>query len=179
MICRPKATAHVEQCVAQLPRDTLSIEFRHRSWWEGAERTASTLAWPREIGAVHTAVDEPQGADNSVPAVWEVTPAEHALLRLHGRNVETYNAPAATAADRFDYEHSSDELRGLSAEIVRLAYEAKNAYAIFNNCDEDKGIQNARTFMRMIGMQILWRNICRNPISLLGQLATSRDRTGV
>ncbi|CAN7472778.1 DUF72 domain-containing protein [Variovorax paradoxus] len=150
VICAPKAAAHVEYCVAQLPRDVLSIEFRHRSWWESAERTASTLAWLRDIGAVHTVVDGPQGADNSVPAVWAVTHPDYALLRLHGRNEETYNAPTPTPAERFDYEYSEDELAGLALEAVRLAYKVKNMHAVFNNCSEDKGQRNAQTFMKKL-----------------------------
>ncbi|WP_395315831.1 DUF72 domain-containing protein [Variovorax sp. UC74_104] len=146
----PRVTAHIEQCAERLGRDTLSIEFRHKSWWDGAERTASTLAWLRDIGAVHTIVDGPQGADNSVPAVWEATHPDYVLLRLSGRNAETYNADVPTAADRFNYEYPDDELSSLAAEMVRLAFKVKNAHAIFNNCDEDKGVRNAQTFMQIL-----------------------------
>lgn len=145
-----RVTAHIEHCAERLGRDTLSIEFRHKSWWDGAERTASTLALLRDIGAVHTIVDGPQGADNSVPAVWEATHPDYVLLRLSGRNAETYNADVPTAADRFNYEYSDDELSSLAAEMVRLAFKVKNAHAIFNNCDEDKGVRNAQTFIQML-----------------------------
>jgi uncharacterized protein YecE (DUF72 family) len=137
----PKVTAHIEECVHRLQRDTISIEFRHRSWWADARRTVETLAWLRAMNVVHTVVDGPQGADNSVPAVWETTHRDYALLRLHGRNAETYNRPAESAAERFSYEYSDAELRGLVAEFVRLSYKVRNAHMIFNNCDEDRGIR--------------------------------------
>jgi len=57
-----------------------------------------------------------------------------------------------TAADRFNYEYSDDELRSLAAEMVRLAFKVKNAYAIFNNCDEDQGVRNAQAFMQMLSV---------------------------
>ncbi|RUR71919.1 DUF72 domain-containing protein [Variovorax guangxiensis] len=106
------------------------------------------------MGAVHTVVDGPQGADNSVPAVWEATHPEYALLRLSGRNAQAYNAAVPTAADRFSYEYSDGELCSLAAEMVRLAFKVGSAHAIFNNCDEDKGIRNAQTFMKMMAREI-------------------------
>lgn len=149
VIWAPKSIEHVEHCIERMRGDTVSIEFRHKSWWETTERTASTLAWLREIRAVHTVVDGPQGADNSVPAVWEVTHPDYALLRLHGRNQETYNAPAETPAERFDYEYSEAELTTLAGNLVRVAENVQRTHAVFNNCNEDKGQRNAIDFMGM------------------------------
>lgn len=145
-----QAMAHIERCIGWMPNCTLSIEFRHSSWWESPERVASTLAFLREHGLVHTIVDGPQGAENSVPAVWEITHPDFLLLRLHGRNVETYNAPAQTAAERFDYDYPDRELGELAAELVRIAYGVRNKHIIFNNCDEDKGQRNGITFLKML-----------------------------
>ncbi|MFS2164235.1 DUF72 domain-containing protein [Variovorax sp. Varisp62] len=147
-----RVMAHIESIRQRLPRDTISIEFRHHSWWDGSRRRVETLQWLRAMHAVHTVVDGPQGAENSVPAVWEVTNNNYALVRLHGRNAETYNA-AATPADRFSYEYSDDELRGLVGEVVRLSYKVRHAHMIFNNCDEDRGIRNGMTAMKMLVQQ--------------------------
>lgn len=141
----PRAIEHIERCVDRLRGTTVSIEFRHRSWWDGPRRTSDTLAWLRQMGAVHTVVDGPQGADNSVPAVWEVTHDRYALVRMHGRNAEAYNAPAKTAGERFDYDYPDDEIRGLVAEAVRLSYKVRNTHMVFNNCDLDKGQRNGVT----------------------------------
>ena len=145
-----EAMAQVEACRSRLPQHTLSIEFRHKSWWDGPARVASTLDFLRIHGLVHTIVDGPQGADNSVPAVWETTHADWLLLRLHGRNLESYVAPARTAAERFDYDYPDHELAALAGELVRVAPKARNKHVIFNNCDEDKGQRNGITFMKLL-----------------------------
>lgn len=128
----------------------LSVEFRHRSWWSDPGRTASTPAWLRELGAVHTIVDGPQGTANSVPAIWETTHPDYALLRLHGRNIETYNAVHPSAADRFDYAYATSELEELAARYAPIARSVKNAHAVFNNCMEDKAQLNATELWGLI-----------------------------
>lgn len=154
VVCNREGHERVQCCVEHMAGHACSVEFRHRSWWRDAERSAGTLAFLRELGAVHTVVDGPQGADNSVPAVWEVTQPDYLLLRLHGRNAPAYNQPAASAAERFDYDYSEQELRELVAEVVRLAYKARNAHVIFNNCEEDKGQRNGVTFMKLLAGRI-------------------------
>ncbi len=149
----PRALAHIAQCVERLRGAVVSIEFRHRSWWDGEIRTSETLAWLRRMGAVHTVVDGPQGADNSVPAVWATTRDDYALVRLHGRNAQAYNAPAKTAGERFDYDYPDSEIKGLVGEVVRLAYKARNTHMVFNNCDLDKGQRNGMTAMRTLADQ--------------------------
>ncbi len=75
------------------------------------------------------------------------------MLRLHDRNQETYNAPAETLAERFDYEYSKTELTSLAGDLVRLADKVRNTHAIFNNCNEDKGQRNAAAFMHLINQE--------------------------
>lgn len=133
-----------------MPKDTLSIEFRHESWWDSPKRSADTVVWLRDIGAVHTIVDGPQGAINSVPTLWEPTHPDYALLRVHGRNVLTYNAKVQSAAERFEYDYLDGELAELVGEAVRLAYKVKHMHVIFNNCHEDKGQRNAQTFINLV-----------------------------
>jgi uncharacterized protein YecE (DUF72 family) len=123
---------------------TLSVEFRHRSWFADEARTASTLDFLREIGVVHTAVDAPQGFDNTVPLVWETTHPKFALLRLHGHNAGTWNIEGATSAsDRFNYDYGDKELKELLPGIDRLASRVEFTHVIFNNNMEDQGQRNA------------------------------------
>lgn len=146
----PASVAHIEECVRRLSGHVLSVEFRHRSWWADADRTTRTLAWLRDLGVVHTIVDGPQGAANSVPAVWETTHPEYALLRLHGRNIEAYNALHVAAADRFDYAYTTAELGELAARYAPIAKSVKYAHAVFNNCMEDKAQLNAKEFLALL-----------------------------
>jgi uncharacterized protein YecE (DUF72 family) len=150
LVCNPAGHAHVRECVQRMAGHTLSLEFRHRSWFEG-ERAAQTLAFERELAVVHTVVDGPQGFSNSVPAVWEVTHPSFALLRLHGRNTATWNVQGASAAsDRFNYDYAETELADIAASVVRLAPLALQTHVIFNNNMEDQGQRNADTLTRLL-----------------------------
>jgi uncharacterized protein YecE (DUF72 family) len=130
----------------------LSVEFRHRTWFDG-EHQQDTLAFERELGVVHTIVDEPQGFTNSVPAIWEATHPSYALVRLHGRNAATWNVKGATtASDRFNYDYSDVELGDIAASIRRMLPPLLQTHVIFNNNMDDQGQRNARTLMAKLDM---------------------------
>jgi uncharacterized protein YecE (DUF72 family) len=142
--------AQVEHCVLRMAGHDLSVEFRHRSWFAGAE-TEATLAFLRELDVAHTVVDGPQGFANSVPAVWEATHPHYALLRLHGRNTKTWNIKGATtASDRFNYDYPEGELAELVPRLERLALTALQTHVIFNNNMEDQGQRNARSMVGLL-----------------------------
>jgi uncharacterized protein YecE (DUF72 family) len=143
--CGAAGRAQVEHCVERMAGHELSVEFRHRSWFDAGNDVA-TLAFLRELGVTHTVVDGPQGFANSVPAVWEATNPRYALLRLHGRNAATWNVKGATSAsDRFNYDYPESELAELVPKIGRLALTAMRTHVIFNNNMEDQGQRNARS----------------------------------
>ena len=136
--------AHVRLCVERMAGHTLSVEFRHQSWFSDARAVASTLAFERELGVVHTIVDGPQGFANSVPALWELTHPAIALLRLHGRNAETWNlAGTRDSSERFNYDYPGTELRELAHQVERIASRATTTHVVFNNNMEDQGQRNA------------------------------------
>ncbi|MDE2092326.1 MAG: DUF72 domain-containing protein [Burkholderiales bacterium] len=150
LVCNAAGHAHVRHCVERMAGHALSVEFRHKSWFEGAH-AASTLAFERELGVAHTVVDGPQGFVNSVPALWEATHPAFALLRLHGRNTETWNVKGASAAsDRFNYDYSQAELADIAAKVARLALQAASTHVVFNNNMEDQGQRNAALLMRLL-----------------------------
>jgi hypothetical protein len=64
-------------------------------------------------------VDEPQGFSNSIPAVREVTSPEVTVVRLHGRNRATWNKKGLSAAERFNYFYSEDELNEFVGPVQR------------------------------------------------------------
>ncbi len=141
---------HVAHCVQTLAGHTLAVEFRNRTWLEG-EHAAATLAFERELNVVHVVVDGPQGFANSVPAVWEATRPDLAILRLHGRNRETWNQKGLTASsERFNYDYSDPELAALVPRIRELANRVGAMHVVFNNNFEDQGQRNARTLMRLL-----------------------------
>jgi uncharacterized protein YecE (DUF72 family) len=151
LLCNRAGHAHVALCVQRMAGHTLSVEFRHQSWF--GDNTASTLAFERELGVVHTVVDGPQGFSNSVPAVWEVTHPDYALVRLHGHNADTWDIQGASAAsDRFNYDYPHDELVGVASGARKLAGLVANTHVVFNNNMEDQGQRNARSLMDVMGI---------------------------
>jgi uncharacterized protein YecE (DUF72 family) len=109
------------------------VEFRHRSWLE-AENVADSLAFLERIGAAYVTVDAPksESAKNLIPTVPAVTNGI-AYVRFHGRNLTTWNKRGGSAAERFDYLYSDEELAEWVPTLQELAGEAQEAYAFFNN----------------------------------------------
>ena len=117
----------------QLGSDEMLVEFRHRSWLDEDNR-AETLSFLERIGAAYVTVDAPRSntAKNLIPTVPAVT-AGVAYVRFHGRNLATWNKRGGSAAERFDYLYSDEELAEWTGTLRELAGSAKQAYAFFNN----------------------------------------------
>jgi uncharacterized protein YecE (DUF72 family) len=124
---------YLEWAREQLGGDTMLVEFRHRSWLE-EENVAETLSFLERIGAAYVTVDAPKSetAKNLVPTVPAVT-AGLAYVRFHGRNMETWNKRGGSAAERFDYLYSDEELAEWVPTLQELAGQSQEAYAFFNN----------------------------------------------
>jgi len=120
------------------------VEFRHRSWMEEAER-ADTLAFLEEHGLAYVSLDSPRTRASNVSP--RVAAATHpvAYVRFHGRNAATWNIRGAeSAAERFDWLYSAEELGEWVGALVRLADEAQEVYALFNNNRDDFAPRSAQ-----------------------------------
>ena len=117
----------------QLGGDEMLVEFRHRSWLDDENR-ANTLAFLESIDAAYVTVDAPKSdtAKNLIPTVAAVT-SRTAYFRFHGRNLATWNKRGGSAAERFDYLYSDDELEEIAPTLQKLAGQSEQAYAFFNN----------------------------------------------
>jgi uncharacterized protein YecE (DUF72 family) len=145
-----ESLAHIEHCAGMLPGVQLAVEFRNKSWF-GDKTRARTLAFEREHRLAHVVVDEPQGFPSSIPPVWEVTCPDLALVRLHGHNRETWAKKGlASAAERFDYLYSAEELEALAPPVKALAAGARRVHVLFNNCHGDKAQRNAAQFRDLL-----------------------------
>ena len=139
------ARKHVEHCATVMQGRLMAVEFRNSSWWTERNRD-STLAFERERELVNVIVDGPQGFASSVPAVWEVTSPQLAIVRMHGRNAETWEKKGlAASSDRFNYDYPDAELQELSGKIKELARAVPMVHVILNNNYQDQGQRNART----------------------------------
>jgi uncharacterized protein YecE (DUF72 family) len=142
--------AHVEHCAEKMQGHLVAAEFRHGTWFHG-EHLESTVEWERSLGLVHTVVDSPQGFANCVPCVWDVTNPRLAIVRLHGRNKETWNKKGLAASSaRFNYQYNRDELAAMVPEIRHLATLAEHVHVIFNTNYEDQGQVGARMLRELL-----------------------------
>lgn len=143
-----KWRAHVEHCVERMAGHLLAVEFRNASWY-GEGRAEQTLAWQRELGVAHTIVDEPQGVGNFAHGVWAVTNPKLAVVRLHGRNADTWDAKGlAASSDRFNYEYEDAELDDLARRINGIVDDALEVAVLLNVNYEDQGVRAAQSLMR-------------------------------
>jgi uncharacterized protein YecE (DUF72 family) len=146
----PKNLQHIEECRRQLDRYRLAVEFRNATWFEG-KHAAATLDFERHRALVNVVVDAPTDIANTIPAVWEVTHPELAIVRLHGRNHGTWNLKGLhSSADRFNYDYTTEELSELARLTKELSRQADLTQVIFNNNSEDQGQRNGREMIRLL-----------------------------
>jgi uncharacterized protein YecE (DUF72 family) len=120
----------------------IAVEFRGAGWMsEGrAERTLSLLD---ELGLVYVVVDEPQGFKSSTPPIVACTSGKLAMMRFHGRNAETWEKPGLSAAERFRYLYSEEQLQEWVPSLRELGGKTEKLHVLMNNCYADYGVRNA------------------------------------
>lgn len=133
----------------RLPDYQIAVEFRHGSWMDG-DSADKTLKQLQGLGLAYVSVDEPQGFSSSVPPVVAAT-ADLAVLRMHGHNAENWERKGITAAERFKYLYSEEELRDWQPKVEALAEQARETHVVFNNCWRDYGVRNARQLGELLG----------------------------
>lgn len=142
--------AHIEECVKRMEGFRLAVEFRNETWFYEKNRER-IFDFERAHGIAHVVVDEPQGFKSSIPAVWEVTSPELSVVRLHGRNHDTWEKRGlAAASDRFNYLYRESELAELAEPIQGLASRTAAVHVLLNTNYEDQGQVNARALRRVL-----------------------------
>ncbi len=132
VVYKPLSLDYLEWAADQLAGDEVLVEFRHRSWLE-EENRAETLAFLEARGLTYVIVDAPKtDAKNLVPTVVART-SDTAYIRFHGRNAATWNKRTGSAAERFDYLYSTEELREWAPALRELAADSESVFAMFNN----------------------------------------------
>jgi len=140
---------YILEAKERLGQYTMAVEFRNNLWLSerNQERTLKLLA---DNAIPHVCVDEPQGFRSSVPPVVAAT-APVALVRMHGRNYETWEKKGIGAADRFDYLYREEELEEWVPRVRRLAEGAREVHVLMNNCHNDYAVRNARQLADRLG----------------------------
>jgi uncharacterized protein YecE (DUF72 family) len=132
----PAAMAELEQAPERLAPLVPLVEFRHRSWMEPDER-ADTLAFLERTGLAYVSLDSPMTRASNVVARHAVATHPVAYVRFHGRNAKTWNIKAEKSSERFNWMYSQDELEEWVPKLERLAGDADEVYAMFNNNRDD------------------------------------------
>ena len=133
VVYKDSSLEYLEWARKQLEGYEMLVEFRHRSWLDEENRVGS-LSFLERIGASYVVVDAPRSdtARNLVPTVVATT-SPLAYVRFHGRNLGTWNKRGGSAAERFDYLYTDEELGEWVEPLQELAGETEQAYAFFNN----------------------------------------------
>ena len=132
IVFKPSALEYLEWAKEQLAGDEMLVEFRHASWLD-EENRAETLAFLERNHMTYVIVDAPRMEARNVAPTVVATTSPTAYIRFHGRNAATWNKRVRSAAERFDYLYSEDELREWVQPLSELAGKAENVYAMFNN----------------------------------------------
>jgi len=140
----------IERAVDLLRPLPVFVEFRHSSWVEGPQ-LAQTMRFLADRFLTYVAVDEPQIPGAHIMPSLSAATSPLGYVRFHGRNAGMWSAKTASAADRFDYLYSPEELEGWSQPIHRLSEETERTWVMFNNCKYDYAPRNAREMAEILG----------------------------
>jgi uncharacterized protein YecE (DUF72 family) len=142
IVWKPSSLDYLEWANEQLRGDRMLVEPRHRSWYAEDVRS-ELLRWLEERKLSWVIVDAPKTDAANVPGTLVAVTSPLAYVRFHGRNAGTWNVRGGSAAERFDYLYGEDELRELTPALRRVAEEAQEAYAFFNNNNQTNGVAQA------------------------------------
>ena len=151
---RKHQLSELEPLIQMLTAYELAIEFRNRNWAIG-DQLQSTIDFVRKHGAIFVNVDAPASEHFTVMRsdVDEVTNPNVAYLRLHGRNAKAY-ITGRTVAARFDYDYNDKEIAEVAKRSRKLAREARDVHAIFNNNNLDYAPRAALRLRKALGQMV-------------------------
>jgi uncharacterized protein YecE (DUF72 family) len=132
----------------RLPDDPICVELRSPRWTAETSDRERTLALLEELHLAFVSVDAP--AASGLPRLMTATTPELAVVRFHGRDDAAWKNTSGSAADRFRYDYSDDELRELAKPATRLAEQAHETHLLMNNCYRDFAVRNADRFRELL-----------------------------
>jgi uncharacterized protein YecE (DUF72 family) len=73
------------------------------------------------------------------------------MVRLHGRNAETWEAKGVPTVERYRYLYDRRQLDAWVPKVTDAAAEATHVHVVFNNCYANYGTTNALEFAALLG----------------------------
>ena len=130
-----------------------AVEFRSETWFNDKNRDR-TLRFLADNAIPFVMVDGPQGLRSSIPPIVAVTSPELAVVRFHGRRVETWEARSIPVVERFRYLYSEEELREWVPRIREAAEATREMHILMNNCYANYASTNARELAAMLDFEL-------------------------
>jgi uncharacterized protein YecE (DUF72 family) len=138
---RRENRALVEALPERLPGYRICVEFRSPRWLAEPRDRERTLGMLEEHGLVFVCVDAPKVSE--LPRLLAVTNEDLLVVRFHGRSDSTWKDTSGSAAERFRYLYSEQELAELAPPLAETASEARESHMLMNNCYRDYAVRNA------------------------------------
>jgi uncharacterized protein YecE (DUF72 family) len=133
--------AELEALRERLPDYQISVEFRSPRWTAEERDRERTLSMLGEHGLIYVCVDAPPVS--GLPRVLALTNPDLLIVRFHGRSNSTWSDTSRSAAERFRYLYSREELEEMVGTIAEHAREARETHLLMNNCYRDYSVRNA------------------------------------
>jgi uncharacterized protein YecE (DUF72 family) len=140
--------AEIEALRDRLPDYRVAVEFRSPRWLAEVRDRERTLGLLEDRELTFVSVDAPKAS--GLPRVFALTTPDLFVVRFHGRSDSTWKGGARTAAERFRYLYTEDELRELAQPIAEVAHEARESHLLMNNCYRDYGVRNAAQLRELL-----------------------------
>jgi len=140
---------YIVQCAERLSDYRIAVEFRHKTWLEERNRE-ETLSFLEKHQLPYVCVDMPQGFDSSLPPVAATTSSDLAVVRFHGRDPAQWTKKNVSAAERFRYDYSQQELSEWVPRIRELASSARETHVLMNNCYRNFAVKSAQQLATLL-----------------------------
>jgi uncharacterized protein YecE (DUF72 family) len=145
-----EALAYLATLPKALPRATIAVEFRSRSWF--GEHTDDTLRFLAAHRLTYVSVDGPRSRA-TVPAIPALT-SPTGPFRLHGRNFQGHlkqlQGKRPTVAEKYDYLYSERELEEIARTAGALNGRAERVHMAMNNNRRDYPVINGLQLKEML-----------------------------
>jgi uncharacterized protein YecE (DUF72 family) len=138
---RRDTRAELDSLHERLPEYRVSVEFRSPMWLSEERDRERTLRLLEEHQLILVGLDAP--AASKLPRLMAITNPELFVVRFHGRSDSTWADTSRSAAERFRYLYSGEELEELAQPVAELAREAHETHLLMNNCYRDYAVRNA------------------------------------
>jgi uncharacterized protein YecE (DUF72 family) len=130
-----------------------AVELRNETWFSG-KNLDRTLRFFSDNAIPFVMTDGPQGLSSSVPPLAFVSSPDLAIVRFHGRRVETWEKGGIPVVERFRYLYSREELAGWLPKIRQAAGQTREVHLLMNNCYANYGSTNAQELAAMVKAEL-------------------------